>query len=67
VAVRGEYLKVDICPICKKSFVKAPMNIYKLLINGKTVHYDKYSCLIKAQEELDKKRTTKKINRRGGL
>lgn len=45
------YLDLETCPVCKKTFVKAPKNIYKLIINGKTVHYDRYSCYTKAKGE----------------
>ena len=44
------YLHIETCPICKKEFIKAPKNIYKLQVNGKTVHYDKYSCYQQAKE-----------------
>lgn len=38
------------CAICGKQFVKAPLNIYKVIKNGKTKQCCSYTCYMKAKE-----------------
>lgn len=48
------YMDIITCPVCGKDFIKAPKNTYKIKINGKTVHIDKYSCYVQAKAEQSK-------------
>ena len=37
------------CPVCGKSFILPPENIYKLTVKGKLQHYCSYTCYRKIQ------------------
>ena len=54
---RRDYLGIEkVCPVCKKTFLLPPFNVYKLPnSHRKDVHYCSYSCFRKVQKEQEKK------------
>lgn len=41
----------QICPVCKKHFVKAVSSIYYVKIHDKKVHVCSYTCYQKAKQD----------------
>ena len=45
-----------VCPVCGKSFIVPPLNVYKLQIKGIVYHYCSYTCYRTIQKKRERKR-----------
>lgn len=49
------YLDAVVCPVCGKSFIPAPKNIYKIKEDGKLLQICNYTCFKVAEERKPKR------------
>lgn len=49
-------MKLVTCPVCGKSFIRAPANIFKATIDGKVKHLCGWNCLRAVEMEKEAKK-----------
>ena len=52
-------MKLVNCPVCGKSFIQAPSNIFKATINGRVKHLCGWNCMRTLEQEKEDKKKSK--------
>ena len=61
----NEHFIERVCPVCGKTFILKPLNIYKLYVKGELKHFCSYTCyrVVQRKKEAGEEYKLKQIKR----